>query len=372
MAKFEQLRYNKLVVAMDSGIGEPVLGGQEMRRYTSLLLTAFALFLVVLCGSAYLAGADDARKQRPMREVVAYTTLPAANVEILSTEYEKSSRVRVNFVPLSRTEILERFKEQNTGDAAIVLADRETLDEASREGFFTPYVSEAGDAAADAFKHRDGLWTGVWYDPVVFCANRDYLRQQMMIADTWVGLSELNGARIGVTDFLAAEASANLLISMIGQYGDAAAYQIWRKIHPHVVQYAKYLNNPVRQAGMGEVDISVAVQSEVLRYLNDGYPLKVIYPADGTAYMLTGTGIAKSASAEQAAAAKEFADWLLSDEAQQALQKNGFYFMPTNPATLAYKSFAGKNLVLFDQNVGFTPQERHEFLDRWVKYIRLR
>ncbi len=346
-----------------------------MRRYTSLLLTAFALFLIVLCGSAYLAGADDTKKQRPMREIVAYTTLPAAQVELLADEYEKRSRIRVNFMPLSQKDILERLRlreESHPNDTAIVLADRETLDKAAQEGFFVSYVSEAGDATAEMFKERDGFWTGVWYDPIVFCINRDYLKNQQLIPDTWGELADLPDARIGVTDFLAADASANLLFSMIGQYGDAATYQIWRQIHPHVVQYAKYLNNPVRQAGMGEVDISIAVQSETLRYLNDGYPVKVIYPADGTAYMLTGTGIAKSSSAEQPVTAQEFADWLLTDEAQQVLQRNGFYFMPTNPATLAYKSFSGKNLVLFHQRVEFTPQQKHDFLDRWVKYIRLR
>ncbi|MBR3459127.1 MAG: extracellular solute-binding protein [Selenomonadaceae bacterium] len=346
-----------------------------MRRYTSLLLTAFALFLIVLCGSAYLAGADETKHQRPMREMVAYTTLPAAHVELLTEEYEKLSRIRVNFVPLSQEDLLTRLKAQEVEsrpeDAAVVLADRETLRTAAAEGCFTPYVSEAGDAAAEAFKDPDGLWTGVWYDPMVFCVNRDYLKHQQVITDTWVGLSALTDARIGITDFMAADASANLLFSMISQYGDAAAYQIWRQIHPHVVQYAKYLNNPVRQAGMGEVDISVAVQSETLRYLNDGYPVKIIYPADGTSYMLTGTGIVKSAQAEDIAAAQDFADWLLTDDAQQLLQRNGFYFMPTNPATLAYKSFPGKNLVLYDHLEDFTPEQRHDFLDRWVKYIRL-
>lgn len=350
-----------------------MLGGREMRRYTFLLMTAFVLFLVVLVGTAYLAGADDRKEQRPMREVVAYTTLPAAHVELLAEEYEKTSRVRVNFVPLAREELLRRLQgqENKEGNAAMILADRETLAKAADAGCLEPYISEAGDAAAEIFKDGEGRWTGVWYDPMVFCVNRDYLKHLQVIPDTWVGLAELTDARIGVTDFLAAEASANLLLSMIGQYGDAAAFQIWRQIHPHVVQYAKYLNNPVRQAGMGEVDISVAVQSETLRYLNDGYPVKIIYPADGTAYMLTGTGITNSAKAEETVAAQAFADWLLTDDAQQLLQRNGFYFMPTNPATLAYKSFPGKNLVLFDHLVDFTPEQRHDLLDRWVKYIRL-
>ena len=118
-----------------------------MRRYTSLLLTAFALFLIVLCGSAYLAGADDTKKQRPMREIVAYTTLPAAQVELLADEYEKRSRIRVNFMPLSQKDILERLRlreESHPNDTTIVLADRETLDKAAQEGAYSESASTYG------------------------------------------------------------------------------------------------------------------------------------------------------------------------------------------------------------------------------------
>ena len=65
-----------------------------------------------------------------------------------------------------------------------------------------------------------------------------------------------------------------------------------------------------------------------------------------------------------------FIDWLLEDEAQQIQQENGFYFVPTNPGTLAYKMFAGKNMILFNQEADFTLQQKHNFLDRWVKEVR--
>jgi len=158
---------------------------------------------------------------------------------------------------------------------------------------------------------------------------------------------------------------------MIGNFGDAKTYEILSGLHPKVVQYAKFLSNPVRQAGMGEVDISVAVESETLRYLQNGYPLKIIYPADGTSYLLTGFGITTTDAKKNLVAAK-FADWLLSDEAQLYLQTNGFYFIPTNPQTLAYKSFAGKNLVLFDESQKFSEEQQRAYLDFWVKEIRLK
>ena len=120
---------------------------------------------------------------------------------------------------------------------------------------------------------------------------------------------------------------------------------------------------------MGEADISIAVASETLRYMQEGYPLKIIYPEDGTSYLLTGVGITTQ-DAKKNLAAKNFADWLLSDDAQLTLQTNGFYFLSTNPNTLAYKTFAGKNIVLLNESKNFSEVEKQNFLERWVKYIR--
>ena len=348
-----------------------------MKRYMSLVVTAFLLLIVVVAGSGYLAVADQTAPGKPLREITAYTTMPAETASVLTQAYEEVSGVRVNFVPLPADEVLRHLRAQahsdgNGSGAALVVGDSAMLSRAAGEGALLPYMSEAGDQVPERFRQAEGYWIGVYYDPVVFCVNKDYLKGLMVVPDTWQALAAMPQVRIGVTDFLAADASANLFLSMVAQFGDTATYDIWRNIHPKVVQYAHYLSNPVRQAGMGEVDISVAVASETLRYIHDGYPLRVIYPADGTSAQVTGTGIAFKASPADVAAARQFADWLLSDEAQLALQSHGFYFVPTNPSTLAYKGFAGKNMVLFNAEPQFTPEKRHELLDRWVKEIRLK
>ena len=116
-----------------------------MRRYTSLLLTSFLLLLIVVTGSAYLAGAGHDTERRPMQEFTVYTTLPAEHVSILTAAYEKQHGVRVNFVPLSSDKILSRLKEQaegDTGPCAMVLADRETLMKAAAAGEPAAYTEE--------------------------------------------------------------------------------------------------------------------------------------------------------------------------------------------------------------------------------------
>ena len=348
-----------------------------MRRYTIFVLTAFMLILAAVAGMTLPVDADKKTLGAPTAELTAYTTLPAETASILSEVYERENHVRVNFVPMSSQEILQNIRDDAVSDPTvvrtvdIVLADSKILREAADLNLFKPYTSESSDAVRDAFKDTQDRWVGVWYDPIVFCANKDYLRTTVNLPDTWEKLSKAEKIRVGITDFLAADASANLMFQMIGKFGDAKTYEILSGLHPKVVQYAKFLSNPVRQAGMGEVDISVAVASETLRYLQNGYPLKIIYPADGTSCILTGFAITTNDVAKNQLAAK-FADWLLGDEAQLYLQTNGFYFIPTNPQKLAYKSFAGKNLVLFDGRQNFSREQQRAYLDRWIKDVRLK
>ncbi|MBR4383155.1 MAG: extracellular solute-binding protein [Selenomonadaceae bacterium] len=348
-----------------------------MRRYTVFVLTAFMIVLAAVAGTAFRVDADKKTLGVPTGELTAYTTLPAETAAVLSEVYERENHVRVNFVPMSSQEILQKIKDDAVSDPTVVrtvdvvLTDSKILEQAAALNLLTPNTSESNDAVRKKFKDEHDRWVGVWYDPIVFCANKDFLRSTVDIPDTWEKLSKANNMRIGITDFLAADASANLLVQMIGNFGDAKTYEILSGIHPKVVQYAKFLANPVRQAGMGEVDISVAVESETLRYLNNGYPLKIIYPADGTSYLLTGFAITTKDDAKNQLAAK-FSDWLLSDEAQLYLQTNGFYFVPTNPQTLAYKSFAGKNLALLNNNQNFSDEQKQAFLNRWINDVRLK
>ena len=344
-----------------------------MRRYTVLLLAVFMLVLSAAAGMSFKVGADKKTFGVPMQELTAYTTLPAETVTILSEAYEHENHVRVNFVPLSQKDLLQKMRDDSVSDPTVVktvdvvLTDSATLKQAANLNLLTPYTSEINDAVKNNFKDENDRWIGIWYDPIIFCANKDYLKKILEIPDTWESLSK-STARIGITDFLAADASANLMMQMIGNFGDTKTFEILADIHPKVVQYAKYLSNPVRQAGMGEADISVAIASETLRYMQDNYPLKIIYPADGTSYLLTGFAITSKDENKNQAAAK-FSDWLLSDEAQMTLQKNGFYFISTNPRSLAYKTFAGKNLKLLNP-AEISEQDKNNFLDRWVKQIR--
>ena len=108
-----------------------------MKRYTSLLLTAFTLVCLVVAGSAYLAGyADHSEKDKTLQAITVYTTLPAEHVALLAEEYEKANKVRVNFIPLSEKELLQKLRDKAEGD--LVLADQSTLQKAAEQAMLSP------------------------------------------------------------------------------------------------------------------------------------------------------------------------------------------------------------------------------------------
>lgn len=340
-----------------------------MRRYTSLLFVAFLLVLGTMLGAALLSGYADRTPGRPDRTVTAYTTLPPEQAALLAVEYAKTAQVDVRFIPMSAQELSKRLAlEGEKPGADLVLADSGVMRDGAAHGAFVPYFSEGTDSVAGAFKDEEGAWTGVWYDPVVFCMNSDYLRTLPRIPETWAELAAHPDMRLGMTDFLAADAAANLYFTLLSVYGEPEVLRWLSAMHPKVVQYVKFLSTPVRMAGMGEVDAAVAVQSETLRYLAGGYPLRVVYPMDGTAYLLTGAGLLR----DDRPLAQDFFEWLLSDGAQMTLQRENVFFVPTNPGTLAYKQLAGKDVVLFDKTPAFTAEERSELLDRWLKEVRFK
>lgn len=187
---------------------------------------------------------------------------------------------------------------------------------------------------------------------------------------TWNDLAQNNNIKIAMTDFMVASAAANVLYSLSQDKNIDNTILLMQQIHAKVVRYAKYLSTPVRMVGMGEADVAIAVQSETLRYINDNYPISIIYPKDGTAYQLTAVGIVKDSN--QQVEANNFIKWLLGDDIQISLQKNRYYYVPTNYTSLTYKEFAGKNIRFLEKNNIFDENAKKAILDEWVTNVRLK
>ncbi len=342
-----------------------------MRRYLPILLIAFFVLVTIITGSTSLQGyADEQNPEKNIKSINVYTTLPIEQLSILAQEYERTEKIRINLIPLSESNLLAKVKsEMTTPQADVIIANRALLEQLQKIKALKPYTSEQTDIIPERFKDENNYWTGIWYDPMVFAVNRDYLKTLSKTPTKWNDLIQDSKCRIGITDFLAAEASANLFYSLVSANGETQTFSYLKKLHPQIVQYAKFLTTPIRMAGMGEVDIAIATQSETIRYMNDKFPITLLYPEDGTSFVLTGSALI--AGTKNELEAKQFIDWLLQDAAQGILYTNNFYFIPTNSETVISKYYDTKNIKLLDKKDAFSMEEKNVLIDKWVKTVRL-
>jgi iron(III) transport system substrate-binding protein len=341
-----------------------------MKRYFPLLIVAFLFMVVLLSSSIYLSSYAGKADSENRVSISVYTDLPVEQIEILASAFEEDQKVKLNIMPLSPEFLADRLKsEVSDSNADVVITESQILGQLKKEQLLMPYVSEITDIVPQRFQDEDNMWTGIWYDPIVLAANQDFLKNLPQLPLRWADLVKENKWRLVMTDFLAAEASANLFYSMIAVNGEPQTMEYFRLLHPHIVQYAKFLATPVRIAALGEADIAIAVHSEAMRYVNNKFPIRIIYPEEGTAYLLTGAAVLKNAP--HVGEAKKFVDWLLQDHAQLVLKQNGYYFVTTNSETAAYQESGAKNLKLFEKNPAFSPLQQRQMLDTWVHNIRL-
>lgn len=341
-----------------------------MKRYFPLLIVAFLFIVVVLSSSVYLSSYAGKADQENKLSISVYTDLPVEEIEILARAFEEDQKVKINIIPLSHENLADRLKSEKTvAGCDVVITDSQVLGQLKKEQLLLSYASEITDIVPQRFQDEDNTWTGVWYDPVVFAANQDFLKTLPQPPMRWADLAQKNKWRLVITDFLAADASANLFYSMIAVNGEQQTMEYFRLLHPNIVQYAKFLATPVRMAALGEADIAIATYSEAMRYINNKFPINIIYPEEGTSYLLTGAAVLKNTP--HIGEAKQFVDWLLQDHAQLVLKQNGYYFVATNPETFAYKESGAKNIKIFEQKPAFTPVQQRQMLDKWVQNIRL-
>lgn len=340
-----------------------------MKRYLPLFLMSFFLVVVCAIGSGYLAGYADKANPEHIKQITVYTTLPVEQVAVLAAAYESEQGVRVNIVPLSAQEAVSQAKDHpEIAQGDLLLTTESVLEQAKAAQELLPYSSVHTDLVPQRFRDNGNAWVGLWYDPIVFAENKDFLNENAKSIEYWNDLVN-SKVRVGITDFMAAEASANLLYMMNAELGTEKTLSYFGRLHPHVVQYSAYLVTPVRMVCLREADVAVTVQSEAVRYAKDNLPVKIVYPVDGTAYFLTGAGILTGSTHK--AEAGQFLDWLLQDNAQCMLYRNRYYFVPANPATLVYRDYAGK-IKLYTAKVPYSAKDKGLLLDKWVQGVRLK
>ena len=85
----------------------------------------------------------------------------------------------------------------------------------------------------------------------------------------------------------------NFYLNRVNELGMEEALSYYDKLNKNVKQYSESSSGPVKMLIQGECAVGTALTYQVVTEINNGNPLKMIYPKEGSPYSLDGISIIK-------------------------------------------------------------------------------
>ena len=160
------------------------------------------------------------------------------------------------------------------------------------------------------------------------------------------------------------------LATLVQIMGEDKAFDYLKSLDANVSQYTKSGSAPVKAAARGETGLGVVFMHDAVSMAEDGFPIKVVAPCEGTGYEIGSMSIVKGA--QNPDEAKVFYDWVLTPEAQGLMPKAKSYQLPSNknsPVPEAAPKFENIKLIDYDFKKYGDPKVRGALLERWGKDV---
>lgn len=156
-------------------------------------------------------------------------------------------------------------------------------------------------------------------------------------------------------------------------WGEERAFEYLKALDHNVSQYPKAGTAPSRNTARGETAIGIGFMQNYSFEKENGAPIELIVPCEGTGYELGGISIIKNA--RNLKNAQLFADWVMSKEAQElSWTEAQSHHVPTNvnatPSPYALKP-NDLNLINYDFDKFGSNDIRRRLIDKWVTEVKL-
>jgi len=306
------------------------------------------------------------------QNLVVYSSVDEENARSILSAFTEATGVKVQMVFLSSGPALSRIEaEKNRPQADVWFgAPSENHILAKERGLTQPYISANEDALADNFKDAEGYWHAIYTNPLAVGVRTDILESRgAAVPTSWADL--LDPSYKGLIQMPSPQSSGtayNLILTLIGIMGEDGAFDYMRQLNDNVQTYTQSGTAPSGALGVGETGVAIQFSPGFLKLIDEGFPVKVVFPSEGVGYEVAAMSILKGAT--NLGEAQQLVDWVTSVEGQQALSTKKTYFMPIRSDVSAGEgvpSLADIKLISFDPQ--FAADNRQRLVDLWVEKV---
>jgi iron(III) transport system substrate-binding protein len=306
------------------------------------------------------------------KDLVIYSSVDEENAKKILNDFSKTTGIKVQMVFLSTGPALSRIEAEKANPQADVWfgAPNENHIMAKNKGLTQSYVSK-NVAAVDAnFKDPEGYWHAFYMNPLGVGVLVDELnKRNIKVPATWADM--VNPAYKGLIQMPSPQASGTALVvimTLVQINGENKAYEFMKTMNPNVQTYTQSGTGPAKSLAIGEAKIAVQFTPAFLQLMDEGYPVKVIFPTEGVGYESPALSILKGA--KNLESAKDLVDWILAKEGQETLSARKTFFFPVRKDVSAGKGLPKlSDIKLIEYDRDTLAKDRNRLVDRWVKEV---
>lgn len=293
-------------------------------------------------------------------KVTVYTAVPQVFIDELVPMFEKQTGINVEIIKAGSGELLNRL----TAEAARPMADVLWSVDSSVVDFNPTLFEVYAPAGTDAL--LEGISDSEKASPfsavvMAFIVNESKL-DGLPIPQSWLELSDPK-----YDDYISS-AKANRsgssyiqLATVLQGYGEERGWEIYKGLLANYVLSDSSGAVP-RFVNDGELAIGVTLEDAVLRFMQGGGPVQIVYPSDGTAFHAD--AMALVAGAPNEGNGKAFLDFMMSSDAQTIVAEQGRRpvrgDVPSNPALVP-----ANELIRVDYNNAWAAENRKRIVSAW-------
>ncbi|MDQ3458811.1 MAG: ABC transporter substrate-binding protein [Deinococcota bacterium] len=296
--------------------------------------------------------------------------------EALGPAFGEATGGELEFIRVSSQDALARIRAEaanpvfdvwfgGTGDPHLIAA-REGLTEFYRPSVWEDLLPSLREAVADEYIP---LYAGA----LGFVVNEQVVEEQgLTVPTSWRDLADPQyRGLIAMPDPNSSGTGYTIIATLVQIFGEDEAFELLADIHQNIAQYTSSGSAPGQLAGRGEVAVAIQFMHDGVKFAQQGFPLLVLAPEEGTGYEIGGISLLAGAPNREAAIA--FIEWALTPEAQAiAAEQGDSYQVQTNmgtPVSPLAPDLDSINLIDYDFDRFGTLEVRDALVARWTNEI---
>ncbi len=342
---------------------------KKLFRCLMVSLLTMLLFAVSTCCEATTTKTEEV-SPAPERVMHLCSSMSQGVTELLMEDFAKryNTKVQVEYLPQGPWQ--ERVKFLRDKDFDCWLGG--TVEEcylADQEGMLSPYKPKEFYKMPVELRTRQGQWTSIFLEYIAFVSNTNKLRDNGLYApDTWqeLLLPEFKN-EIAMEKLINGGASYSMITSIWQLRGQETALKFANRLNQQNILFTETYEEAVEKVMNGEKMVAVVPLRTAILLETKHKHLFATVVKDANRNLLNCAAVMNKANNLEAA--RDFIDYLVSDESQALLRSAGYHYIwhaKNYPYNDGRKELIGNVNVPVD-DLSWTAVEKEEIVAEWLK-----